>query len=119
MRSLGLWVQARDEEDNRRLAGGDDFVVELEGPSRVHGHVTDNQDGTYEASYCVFAAGEYSLNLYTGGTSSCSNDFQFWGVSPQALHLQMHHRCPARLLNHTIQFGVAVWCEGMNIMKYQ
>ena len=65
-------VQARDEEDNQRLSGGDEFVVELTGPSRVHGTVTDNNDGTYEASYCVLVAGEYSLSLYTGRPHAAS-----------------------------------------------
>ncbi|KAK9866675.1 hypothetical protein WJX84_002407 [Apatococcus fuscideae] len=59
-------IEARDEEDNRRLAGGDEFVVELDGPSHVHGSTTDNQNGTYEATYCVHAAGQYSLKLFTG-----------------------------------------------------
>ncbi|KAK9861171.1 hypothetical protein WJX84_008535 [Apatococcus fuscideae] len=59
-------IEARNEEGNIRLAGGDEFVVELEGPEQVHGQVMDNDNGTYNAEYCVSIAGGYLLRLYTG-----------------------------------------------------
>ncbi|KAK9833748.1 hypothetical protein WJX74_004831 [Apatococcus lobatus] len=75
-------IEARDEEDNRRLAGGDEFVVELDGPSHVHGSTTDNQNGTYEATYCVHAAGQYSLKLFTDQPAVHAGDQELAAGSP-------------------------------------
>ena len=38
-------------------------MVELQGPSVVRGVVTDQLDGTYDASYSVTRAGRYTLNV--------------------------------------------------------
>lgn len=73
-------IEARDEEGNRRLDGGDEFKVLLERKGEnareggaggsdaarsegtlLTGTVTDRDDGTYEVSYIATVAGVYSL----------------------------------------------------------
>ena len=61
-------VQAKDELRNRRLCGGDTFVVHLEGPSSVEGSVEDHSDGTYTATYQARIAGQYTLSVTNGGS---------------------------------------------------
>ncbi len=58
--------QANDELKNRRLCGGDTFVVRLEGPSAVNGSVKDHGDGTYTATYQACVAGTYTLGVTNG-----------------------------------------------------
>jgi len=59
-------MQAKDELKNRRLCGGDTFVVHLEGPASVEGSVEDHSDGTYTASYQACIAGSYTLSVTNG-----------------------------------------------------
>ena len=61
-------VQAKDELRNRRLCGGDTFVVHLEGPSSVEGSVEDHNDGTYTATYQACVAGDYVLSITNGSS---------------------------------------------------
>ncbi len=63
-----MLVQAKDELRNRRLCGGDTFLVHLEGPSSVEGSVEDHNDGTYTATYQACIAGEYVLSVTNGGS---------------------------------------------------
>ena len=59
--------QARDEDGNKRLSGGDDFVVEIRGgPVAVFGAVADRSDGTYVVTYRVDRAGECLIHVTTG-----------------------------------------------------
>ena len=59
--------QARDEDGNKRLCGGDDFVVEIRGgPVAVFGAVADREDGTYAVTYRVDRAGECLIHVTTG-----------------------------------------------------
>ena len=63
-------AQARDEDGNRRLSGGDDFVVELRGgPPAAFGAVADMGDGTYAVTYSTERAGEYLFHVSTGAWS--------------------------------------------------
>lgn len=59
--------QAKDELRNRRLAGGDCFLVWLEGPATVHAVVQDNGDGTYLATHNATVTGMYQLYITNGG----------------------------------------------------
>mmetsp|Transcript_25806 Transcript_25806/g.48982 ORF Transcript_25806/g.48982 Transcript_25806/m.48982 type:complete len:758 (+) Transcript_25806:138-2411(+) len=61
-------IQARDEIKNRRLCGGDEFNVMLEGPGgvKVYGTLQDNDDGTYVARYNCTIAGKYQLYVTLG-----------------------------------------------------
>ena len=65
-------LQAKDELKNRRLCGGDTFVVRLEGPSAVDGSVEDHGDGTYTATYQASVAGTYTLSVTNGQPGSIS-----------------------------------------------
>jgi hypothetical protein len=67
--------QARDEDGNRRLCGGDDVRVALRlregsagvaGPVAVAAAVEDRGDGTYEATYLATIAGDYELSITLG-----------------------------------------------------
>lgn len=58
--------QAVDELQNRRLAGGDSFMVWLEGPTTVHATVADNKDGTYTATYNTTMSGIYDVYITNG-----------------------------------------------------
>lgn len=61
-------LQARDENNNRRLSGGDEIRVVLcdKNGSMAFGTVEDKEDGTYEASYMVTLAGSHSISIFTG-----------------------------------------------------
>ena len=61
-------VEARDENQNKRLCGGDEFTVRLDGPGGcvVYGHVDDNDDGTYIVRYNATIAGRYQLHVTLG-----------------------------------------------------
>ncbi|WPT17929.1 Radial spoke head 10-like protein B [Picochlorum sp. SENEW3] len=71
-------IQGRDAQGNRRLNGGDAFQVQLvlhgecgnpdipqDEIVSVTGHVTDNDDGTYEVTYCSEISGVYELSVLT------------------------------------------------------
>ena len=72
MRVSQYMLQAKDELNNRRLCGGDTFVVRLEGPSAVDGSVEDHGDGTYTATYQASVAGAYTLSVINGQPGSIS-----------------------------------------------
>lgn len=61
-------VQARDELRNKRLCGGDIFVVNLTGPDdiQVDGSVEDKDDGTHTVTYTATTAGRYQLHITNG-----------------------------------------------------
>ena len=67
-------AQAKDELKNRRLCGGDTFVVRLEGPSLIEGCVDDHNDGIYTATYQACVAGNYTLKVTNGGSRSLLQD---------------------------------------------
>lgn len=71
-------IQGRDAQGNKRLNGGDAFQVQLvlhgecgnpdipqDEIVSVTGHVTDNDDGTYEVTYCSEISGVYELSVLT------------------------------------------------------
>lgn len=71
--------QARDEDGNRRLSGGDDFVVELRGgPPAVFGAVADREDGTYAVTYSTERVGEYLVHISTGARKIDSHLASAW-----------------------------------------
>lgn len=59
-------LQARDNLGNKRLSGGDNFVVWLEGPATVHARVKDQDDGSFLATYTAYKAGMYNLYITNG-----------------------------------------------------
>ena len=59
-------VQARDDLGNRRLTGGDEFVVELRGPSSAYASITDGGDGTYAAALSTNVAGDHLVHVTLG-----------------------------------------------------
>ena len=74
-------IQARDEDGNKRLNGGDEFQVQLilhgdcANPDIAEndivslvGEVVDNDDGTYEVTYLPKIAGIYELNVTSDST---------------------------------------------------
>lgn len=68
-------LQAYDCEGNKRLSGGDEFLVWLEGPVTVHAEVADREDGTYTASYSTTMAGIYELYITNGDLPAFSPFF--------------------------------------------
>jgi hypothetical protein len=62
-----LFPQARDEDGNRRLTGGDEFQAHLRGPASLVASVKDNGDGTYLVTYSARVAGVYRLDITTSG----------------------------------------------------
>ncbi|GMH98843.1 hypothetical protein TrLO_g14194 [Triparma laevis f. longispina] len=70
-------IQARDENNNNRTSGGDEFVVTVshlgggeEGEDiSIHGiHVQDQDDGTYVVMYTAPNPGEYEVQVEFKGT---------------------------------------------------
>ena len=60
-------VQAHDDLRNKRLCGGDTFLVHLSGgPQEVHADITDTDDGMYTATYSTTRAGQYQLHISDG-----------------------------------------------------
>jgi len=59
-------MQAHDYLGNRRLSGGDTFLVWLEGPVTVHGSVEDKGTGVYTATYNITVSGMYSMYITNG-----------------------------------------------------
>lgn len=69
-------LQAYDEKKNKRLSGGDDFKVRLQGPGGVItlASLEDKEDGSYLITYCCTAAGSHDLHITIGlFTSSCTS----------------------------------------------
>ena len=64
-------MQAYDGEGYKRLSGGDEFLVWLEGPVTVHAEVEDREDGTYTATYSTTMAGIYELYITNGDFPAC------------------------------------------------
>lgn len=62
----GCIAQARDDLRNKRLCGGDTFLVRLEGPQELTARVTDHDNGTYTVEYTATAAGRYQLSIVNG-----------------------------------------------------
>ena len=61
-------MQARDENGNRRLTGGDEFRIELRGAATLYGTVTDLGNGMYQAMYSTTVSGEYLIHVCTGAS---------------------------------------------------
>jgi hypothetical protein len=59
-------MQAHDHLGNRRLSGGDTFLVWLEGPATVHANVKVKDTGVYTATYNLTISGMYSLYITNG-----------------------------------------------------
>ena len=65
-------LQARDEDGNSRLCGGDAFAAHLAGGSETIAVLVEDQgNGRYKCSYAVTRAGEYQLHVYTGRPCYC------------------------------------------------
>eukprot|EP00802_Teleaulax_amphioxeia_P009421 Tamp_09437.p1 GENE.Tamp_09437~~Tamp_09437.p1 ORF type:complete len:279 (-),score=102.13 Tamp_09437:389-1225(-) len=60
-----LTIEARDEYENKRTAGGDVFKValKLESGGSVAAQVSDKGNGTYAVSYTTTEAGAHSLSI--------------------------------------------------------
>ena len=56
-------ITALDALGIRATSGGDDFIVQAEGPTSVRGAVLDQLDGSYEASYTATRSGDYELTV--------------------------------------------------------
>ena len=56
-------ITAHDAHGIRATSGGDEFIVQAEGPSSVRGTVLDQLDGSYEAAYTVTRSGDYELTI--------------------------------------------------------
>jgi len=54
-------IQSGDAFFNRKLHGGDFYVVKLDGPEPTGGVVKDMKDGTYNASFSVTKSGTYTV----------------------------------------------------------
>lgn len=106
----GCELQAKDELRNKRLAGGDTFIVWLEGPATVHASVDDRNDGTYIAAFKSTIVGLYDLYITNGGPLSCrSESYQGmlarrdnavncrdWGASSRISLPSQNNSCQAR-----------------------
>eukprot|EP00887_Chlorella_sp_A99_P000144 scaffold16.g144.t1 len=58
-----LVIEARDEQGNKRLSGGDEFKVHLRGPASLVATVADEGDGSYAVTYTATIAGVYELHI--------------------------------------------------------
>lgn len=65
IREKTVVLKARDENGNRRLTGGDEFRIELRGPTTIFGSITDSGNGMYRATYSTRTAGEYLIHITT------------------------------------------------------
>ncbi|GMH44174.1 hypothetical protein BSKO_12108 [Bryopsis sp. KO-2023] len=73
-------IEARDENNNRRLSGGDDIKVVLKNAKQElsFAEVKDQEDGTYGASYIETVSGDLRLCIVTG-------DGEMVGESPYSI----------------------------------
>lgn len=82
-------MQARDEDGNRRLEGGDDFSAALYSPHAVvTGSVRDLGDGSYAVAYVATVAGVYELHVTAGQ--------EHVAASPYPLRVDSGPPCPRR-----------------------
>ncbi|KAL6771679.1 hypothetical protein ACKKBG_A27385 [Auxenochlorella protothecoides x Auxenochlorella symbiontica] len=82
-------IQARDEDGNRRLEGGDDFSAALYSPHAVvTGSVRDLGDGSYAVAYVATVAGVYELHVTAGQ--------EHVAASPYPLRVDSGPPCPRR-----------------------
>ncbi|QDZ21659.1 hypothetical protein HOP50_06g41860 [Chloropicon primus] len=82
-------IQAYDEDQNKRLCGGDAFCCTLEGPAEVHADVVDHGDGTYAIQYTAELSGDYELFITIG-------DDELVGSSPYQVKILPGKPCPKR-----------------------
>lgn len=72
-------IEARDEDGNARLSGGDAFhlrLVPAAGGADCIGSLADNEDGTYVARYTAEKAGRYLLHATLGdGEEVCDSPY--------------------------------------------
>jgi len=54
-------IGAKDIVGNKKIIGGDPFVVDMEGPSGPRVSVLDRDDGTYEVTYMAPVCGVYTI----------------------------------------------------------
>jgi len=60
-------IEARDKNGNPRKEGGDDFVVDIQGPNGpIKAKVVDNGDGTYGVTYQPEDAGIHDIAVTLG-----------------------------------------------------
>jgi filamin len=69
-------IFARDGDDQPKTDGGDNFQLDINGPSEVSYNVQDNDDGTYTVTYEPLVAGDYSINVHLNGKSIKNAPFQ-------------------------------------------
>jgi len=60
-------IKALDSRGEARKDGGDDFKVEITGPTTPAVKVEDLKNGSYHVSYKVTERGEYSIHVSTNG----------------------------------------------------
>ena len=60
-------ITARDAMGVRAFIGGEQFVVEIRGPSHAAHSLCDNQDGTYSCSWSTGVTGTYWVMVRLGG----------------------------------------------------
>eukprot|EP00210_Caulerpa_lentillifera_P004495 g4289.t1 len=69
-------IEARDDNDQRRLSGGDNFKVvflRYKTDLQIIGEVIDHDDGTYTASYEINISGNYDLYILLGDDEIVAN----------------------------------------------
>ena len=80
-------IEAYDDDENKRLCGGDQFSCSFEGPSSVVVDVVDNRDGTYVIEYTANVAGQYTMDITIG-------DDELVGHSPYSVRISPGKACP-------------------------
>lgn len=60
-------IEARDKFNQRRVAGGDHFMVTVRGASTAKVRVHDNNDGTYRCEFTPSVSGQYHITASHGG----------------------------------------------------
>jgi len=75
--SFSLTVVSRDKHQQPKTFGGDRFEVAITGPSEhVEVTATDNQNGTYTASYTLVGSGKYVVDVKLNGRHMVGSPFK-------------------------------------------
>eukprot|EP00232_Nephroselmis_pyriformis_P030537 CAMPEP_0182870994 /NCGR_PEP_ID=MMETSP0034_2-20130328/10858_1 /TAXON_ID=156128 /ORGANISM="Nephroselmis pyriformis, Strain CCMP717" /LENGTH=427 /DNA_ID=CAMNT_0025003515 /DNA_START=117 /DNA_END=1397 /DNA_ORIENTATION=+ len=57
-------IHARDQMENFRVSGGDDFAVSFTGPAKLRRvELNDNKSGSYDVVYTAVSTGKYRVNV--------------------------------------------------------
>lgn len=75
-------IQLRDQFSNPLKAGGDNVVVTVTGANSVSASVTDNDDGSYTATYTPAASGTDDIAISVNGNALGGSPFQSDVTSP-------------------------------------